>query len=309
MSLSKIDEVKITKKLNIHINCCLQNCNEMVLIEISILNEIYLLDIDHECTVIDLANNVYKEYCNCHPLEHPRRVLYICDNSNRRLSNTLRVVDNNLHHLGLFCVVESITASNNVSASDILQNLRQWQFWCSKQLYAEISANSSGIYGYNPSSVVFELLCELQLSPSQNVQLYCLKSFLLIITRCSDRSAIETCLNQCIELFNNSKNVSVCGEILDQFNRIVYTGILHFSNEELDSFLRKMDIETVMLRFPPSQLDLFHKIETLFRTNRSSNLLNSIEQLRNLKIRLFEEPKFQNPENFSVIQSIEKKVK
>jgi hypothetical protein len=98
--------------------------------------------------------------------------------------------------------------------------------------------------------------------------LSCLRTFLLLSSRCDDEAVVVSSINSCITLFRATTFPNVCIDILTHLNRMVYRGIRYFDDIKIEVMLHMMDIDASYIKFPQIQAKLYSLFEALKRSDR-----------------------------------------
>ncbi len=134
-----------------------------------------------------------------------------------------------------------------------------------------IDANSLGNSAYKPPASLSSLLSELYLAPHEQIQMNCLRSMLLLASRCDDEALVTSNINNCINLFRSTYFPNICIDILTHLNRMIYRGIRYFDDLKIEVLFHLMDIDAAYIKFPSHQPRLHSLFESLRRSDRLSN--------------------------------------
>ena len=220
----------------------------MVLLEVKIRDLTLVLPCDDSSTVASVTTAALHEYHSFKFTTTPLKVQYTRDSRSRILSGTLRIVEHDVDQ-NLEVVVENYAASDAMLPADAEQLYREWQAWTALQLKEHIQKLSFQDIPTPPEEAALQLLREISLSPSEEVQQRCVKAFQLLLTKFPQRGLVVESADNICALFERTKYVSVAVSALEAFRGLSPLQLRVFDGAR---YVRAMfNVQRALLRFSP----------------------------------------------------------
>ena len=245
------------------------------LIEVQLLDYTILLACDESSTVADVTTNALAEYQSFHLKASPQKVLYTKDSAGRVLSGSLKIIQNKID-TKLHVVVADYNGKDSVNPAETLALYREWQVWTVNLLKENIYELSIREVPPHPDETTLSLLYELCGSPSEAVQLLCVKVLQLLLTKFPQRSLVMDAAERICLLYATTDHANVAIASLESFKGLspLQAKIFSGSRPVRDMF----DLQSALTRFPPDKqgaiFTAFEQISAILGDQELNNVLN-----------------------------------
>jgi len=245
-----------------------------LLIEVQLLDHTILLACDESSTVADVTTNALAEYRSFNLKASPQKVLYTKDSAGRVLSGSLKIIQNKID-TKLHVVVVDYNGRDSVNPAETLALYREWQVWTVNLLKENVQELSIREVPPQPDTSTLSLLFELCGSPSEAVQLLCVKVLQLLLTKFPQRSLVMEAAERICQLYATTEFADVAIAALESFKGLspLQAKVFSTSRPVRDMF----DLQSALARFPPDKqgqiFAAFEQISGILEDQELDNVL------------------------------------
>lgn len=250
-------------------------------IDVSIRGVTMVLPVFESSTVASISEAAIHEYRSFHLKNNPQKVLYTKDARGRVLSGALQisvVAGSPSSNEALQVIVEDYSQQDSASPSDVMKLYRDWQMWAAMQMKEHIQYLSYREVPILPESTVLQLLDELGKSPGEDVQLSCLSSCRLLLSKFPQKHIVIMAAEQISKMFCVAKSPKVALYALESFKDLSPLQMKLFDSSKC---VRNMiDVQHHLTRFPMvDRGDLFQAFEYIIALIEDEDLLRHFQQI------------------------------
>lgn len=265
----------------------------MATVEVSIKSHTIVLPLKGSATVATISAAALAEYRSFHLRGNPEKVLFTRDSKGRILSGALSLPHEDVLG-GLEVIVEAYSQTDTagdflfttlkcisnyflVDPSEVRKLYKDWQIWASVQMKEHLRWLCFRDIPTSPDKVCLNLLEELSNVSDEKLQLSCLASYHLLLTKFPEKVVIVHAADRICQIFAGTKQPSVALASLHCFGDLSPLQLKLFDGSKYIKDLA--DVEKHLLRFPEdARGEIFRAFESVASLMEDEDLIQLLQR-------------------------------